>query len=42
MAGLLLCICHYKYVFIVSKREGFLDFATNIKLRESPGIRPFL
>jgi hypothetical protein len=35
MAGLLLYIWEYTFPFIVSKWEGSLDFATNIKVTES-------
>jgi len=39
IADLLLCLLFrwkYNYLCILSKKRGFLDFATNIKVTESP------
>jgi len=36
MAGLLLGTSEYTYPCIVSKRERFFDFATNINVGKSP------
>lgn len=38
IAGLLLCVCSYKRPFIVSEKEGELDFATNTKVGETQKV----
>jgi len=38
MAGLLLGTSEYTYPCIVSKRERFFDFATNINVGKSPTL----